>query len=97
MIFWPDQPPSLFEPQKLLHFSTIGLLISSVANFNFTTPWMAMLSATAITIIVAIIAGLLKGRPCVGIVDEASISVWVCGQDRPADMYDFIGGSSRRR
>ncbi|MEZ7496733.1 ABC transporter permease [Leeuwenhoekiella aequorea] len=37
---------------------SIGLLISSVANFNFTTPWMAMLSATAITIIVAIIAGL---------------------------------------
>ncbi|MDP5043761.1 MAG: ABC transporter permease [Leeuwenhoekiella sp.] len=37
---------------------SIGLLISTVANFNFTTPWMAMLSATAITIIVAIVAGL---------------------------------------
>ena len=37
----------------------IGLLISTVANFNFTTPWMAMLSATAITIVIAILAGLL--------------------------------------
>ncbi|MCC4213757.1 ABC transporter permease [Leeuwenhoekiella parthenopeia] len=37
----------------------IGILISSVANFNFTTPWLAMFSATAVTLIVAIIAGLL--------------------------------------
>lgn len=36
----------------------IGILISTVANFNFTTPWMAMLAATAVTLIVAIIAGL---------------------------------------
>ncbi|HBT10925.1 MAG TPA: ABC transporter permease, partial [Leeuwenhoekiella sp.] len=34
------------------------ILISTVANFNFTTPWMAMLAATAVTLIVAIIAGL---------------------------------------
>ncbi len=37
----------------------IGILISAVANFNFTTPWLAMLSATAVTLIVAVIAGLL--------------------------------------
>ena len=36
----------------------IGILISTVANFNFTTPWMAMLAATAVTLLVAVIAGL---------------------------------------
>ena len=36
----------------------IGLLISTVANFNFTTPWLAMISATTVTLFVAIIAGL---------------------------------------
>lgn len=38
---------------------SIGILISTVANFNFTTPWLAMFSATAVTLLVAIIAGLL--------------------------------------
>ncbi|RXG16859.1 ABC transporter permease [Leeuwenhoekiella aestuarii] len=36
----------------------IGLLISTVANFNFTTPWMAMLAAVTVTLIVAVVAGL---------------------------------------
>ncbi|PHQ30497.1 ABC transporter permease [Leeuwenhoekiella nanhaiensis] len=38
---------------------SIGILISTVANFNFTTPWLAMFSATAVTLLVAIVAGLL--------------------------------------
>ncbi|MGB7843263.1 MAG: ABC transporter permease [Salinimicrobium sp.] len=35
----------------------IGFAVSSAAGFDFTTPWMAMLWATAITILVAILAG----------------------------------------
>ncbi|HEA28858.1 MAG TPA: FtsX-like permease family protein [Leeuwenhoekiella sp.] len=35
----------------------IGLAISSVANFNFTTPWGAMIAATAVTLLVAIFSG----------------------------------------
>ncbi|MGB7785391.1 MAG: ABC transporter permease [Salinimicrobium sp.] len=35
----------------------IGLAVSSAAGFDFTTPWMAMIWATAITILVAILAG----------------------------------------
>ena len=38
---------------------SIGILISTVANFNFTTPWLAMFSATAVTLLVAVVAGLL--------------------------------------
>jgi putative ABC transport system permease protein len=37
----------------------IGLIFSSVAGFNFTTPWLAMFSAFAITFLVAILSGLL--------------------------------------
>ena len=36
----------------------IGILISSVADFNFTTPWLAMMAATGITLLVAVISGL---------------------------------------
>ena len=35
----------------------IGFAVSSAAGFDFTTPWMAMIWATAITILVAILAG----------------------------------------
>ncbi len=35
----------------------IGLGVSAAANFDFVTPWKAMLWATGITILVAIIAG----------------------------------------
>ena len=35
----------------------IGIAISSVANFNFTTPWGAMLAATGITLLVAVLSG----------------------------------------
>ncbi len=35
----------------------IGLAISTVANFNFTTPWGAMIAATAVTLLVAVISG----------------------------------------
>tara|TARA_R100001369_G_scaffold49261_1_gene75873 strand:- start:26417 stop:27658 length:1242 start_codon:yes stop_codon:yes gene_type:complete len=35
----------------------IGYAVSSVAEFNFVTPWKAMLWATGITILVAILAG----------------------------------------
>ncbi len=35
----------------------IGYAVSSVANFDFVTPWKAMLWATGITILVAILAG----------------------------------------
>lgn len=35
----------------------IGMAVSSAVGFDFTTPWMAMIAATAITIAVAIIAG----------------------------------------
>lgn len=35
----------------------IGLAVSSAAGFDFTTPWKAMLWATGITILVAILAG----------------------------------------
>jgi len=37
----------------------LGLIFSSVAGFNFTTPWLAMFSAFAITFLVAILSGLL--------------------------------------
>lgn len=35
----------------------IGFAVSSAAGFDFTTPWVAILWATAITIVVAILAG----------------------------------------
>ncbi|GAB2772593.1 ABC transporter permease [Salinimicrobium soli] len=35
----------------------IGYAVSSAADFKFVTPWVAMLWATAITIVVAILAG----------------------------------------
>lgn len=35
----------------------IGMGVSSMADFDFVTPWKAILSATGITIIVAILAG----------------------------------------
>ncbi|MGA9325771.1 MAG: ABC transporter permease [Salegentibacter sp.] len=35
----------------------IGIGVSAAADFNFTTPWKAMLWATGITILVAILAG----------------------------------------
>lgn len=35
----------------------IGFAVSTAAGFNFTTPWVAILWATAITIVVAILAG----------------------------------------
>ena len=35
----------------------IGIAISSIADFNFTTPWGAMVAAVAITLLVAIISG----------------------------------------
>lgn len=35
----------------------IGYAVSAAAGFNFTTPWVAVLWATAITILVAILAG----------------------------------------
>ena len=35
----------------------IGMGVSAAADFNFVTPWMAMLWATAITILVAVLAG----------------------------------------
>jgi len=37
----------------------LGLIFSAVAGFNFTTPWLAMFSAFAITFLVAILSGLL--------------------------------------
>lgn len=37
----------------------IGYLVASLADFQFTTPWLAMLSAFTIAFIVAIVAGLL--------------------------------------
>ena len=36
----------------------VGLALSAAAGFNFTTPWLAMFSAFAITFLVAIISGL---------------------------------------
>ncbi len=35
----------------------IGIAISSIANFNFTTPWGAMIAAVGITFMVAVISG----------------------------------------
>ncbi len=35
----------------------IGFAVASMAGFDFTTPWMAILWATAITILVAVLAG----------------------------------------
>ncbi|HKL35779.1 MAG TPA: ABC transporter permease [Salegentibacter sp.] len=35
----------------------IGIAVSAAADFDFTTPWIAILWATAITILVAILAG----------------------------------------
>lgn len=35
----------------------IGFAVSSAVGFDFTTPWMAMIWATAITIVVAVLAG----------------------------------------
>jgi putative ABC transport system permease protein len=35
----------------------IGFAISTVAKFNFTTPWAAMIAATAVTLLVAVISG----------------------------------------
>ncbi|MFD2519019.1 ABC transporter permease [Salinimicrobium flavum] len=35
----------------------IGFAVSSAAGFDFTTPWMAIIWATAITILVAVLAG----------------------------------------
>ena len=35
----------------------IGYAVSSAANFNFVTPWVAILWATAITLVVAVLAG----------------------------------------
>ena len=35
----------------------IGLLVSTSVGFDFTTPWVAILWATAITLIVAVLAG----------------------------------------
>lgn len=37
----------------------IGFGVSAAAGFNFTTPWLAMFSAFAITFIVAILSGLI--------------------------------------
>jgi putative ABC transport system permease protein len=37
----------------------LGLIFSAVAGFQFTTPWLAMFSAFAITFLVAILSGLL--------------------------------------
>ena len=37
----------------------IGLGVSAAAGFNFTTPWLAMFSAFAISFIVAILSGLM--------------------------------------
>jgi putative ABC transport system permease protein len=37
----------------------IGLGVSAAAGFSFTTPWLAMFSAFAITFLVAILSGLL--------------------------------------
>lgn len=37
----------------------VGLLVSAIAGFQFTTPWLAMMSAVIITFIVAILSGLL--------------------------------------
>lgn len=37
----------------------IGYLVASLADFEFTTPWLAMFSAFTIAFIVAVIAGLL--------------------------------------
>ncbi|MHA6280805.1 ABC transporter permease [Salinimicrobium sp. CAU 1759] len=36
---------------------TIGLIVSTSVGFDFTTPWVAILWATAITLIVAVLAG----------------------------------------
>ncbi|TBW29030.1 ABC transporter permease [Gramella sp. KN1008] len=36
---------------------TIGFIVSNSLDFNFTTPWKAMLWATGITVLVAILAG----------------------------------------
>ncbi len=38
---------------------SIGAIFAKLANFNFTTPWLAMFSAFTIAFIVAIISGLL--------------------------------------
>jgi putative ABC transport system permease protein len=35
----------------------VGLGVSAAADFKFATPWLAMLSAFAITFIVAVISG----------------------------------------
>jgi len=37
---------------------SVGALVSTIANFNFTTPWGAIIAATVITFIIAIISGL---------------------------------------
>lgn len=37
---------------------SIGLLISSLASFDFSIPWFAMIAATLITLVVAIVSGL---------------------------------------
>lgn len=37
----------------------IGYLVASLAEFDFTTPWLAMFSAFTIAFIVAVVAGLL--------------------------------------
>ena len=34
-----------------------GYAVSSLADFNFVTPWAAMMWATAITFIVAVVSG----------------------------------------
>lgn len=36
----------------------IGALIANIANFNFTTPWAAIIAATIITFVIAILSGL---------------------------------------
>jgi putative ABC transport system permease protein len=33
------------------------MAVSAAADFNFTTPWIAMIWATGITILVAVLAG----------------------------------------
>lgn len=37
----------------------IGYLVASLADFEFTTPWLAMFSAFSIAFVVAVVAGLL--------------------------------------
>ncbi|WP_417886747.1 ABC transporter permease [Zunongwangia sp.] len=36
----------------------IGIAVSALAGFNFTTPWLAMISATIVTLLVALLSGL---------------------------------------